>query len=86
MRELAELEETILAAAEVDVDKVAETVISAVAGPDAADALPDDAKRILSANGPAILAELRGGYPEVTLEQLGSIDQPTLLVGSTTSK
>lgn len=81
MQQLAELEEKIFAAAEVDLDSVAETVVSAVAGRDAWGALPEEARQILTANGTAILAELRGGFPEVTVEQLASIDQPTLLVG-----
>jgi pimeloyl-ACP methyl ester carboxylesterase len=37
---------------------------------------------IFTSNGPAIVAELRGGYPNVTVEQLGTIDLPTLLVAA----
>jgi pimeloyl-ACP methyl ester carboxylesterase len=29
-----------------------------------------------------LVAELRGGFPDVTAEQLGTIDQPTLLVAA----
>jgi hypothetical protein len=32
------------------------------------------------ANGPALAAELRGGYPDLGADQLATIDQPTLLV------
>ena len=37
-------------------------------------------KQLFTANGLAIVAELRGGPLDVNAEQLGSIDQPTLLV------
>ena len=36
----------------------------------------------LAANGAALVAEIRGGYPDVTVEQLRSVDMPTLLVGA----
>ncbi len=81
MQQLAELEKKIFAAAEVDLESVAETMVSAVAGRDAWGALPEEARQILTANGPAIVAELRGGYPEVTVAQFASVDRPTLLVG-----
>lgn len=54
----------------------------AVAGDALWEDLPDEAKQILAANGPAMVAELHGGYPEVTVEQLASTDKPTLLVGA----
>lgn len=82
MRELAELRKRIFAAADVDIGSVAETVVRAVAGDALWEDLPDEAKQILAANGPAMVAELRGGYPEVTVEQLASTDKPTLLVGA----
>ena len=44
--------------------------------------LPEPVKQIFTANGPAIVAELRGGLLDVSAEQLGTIDQPTLLVGA----
>lgn len=66
----------------MDLDSVAEAVVCEVAGRDAWTGLPEEARRILTANGPAIVAELQGGYPEVTVEQLASIDRPTLLVGA----
>jgi len=34
------------------------------------------------ATGPSLVAEVRGGYPDVTEEQLAAIDQPTLFVGA----
>jgi esterase len=73
------------AAAERDESSVAETVIAAVAGEDAWSSLPEEARDIFTANGPAIVAELRGGFPEVGVEQLATIDRPTLLVAATES-
>ena len=35
---------------------------------------------MFTANGPAIVAELRGGPLDVSAEQLGAIVQPTLLI------
>jgi pimeloyl-ACP methyl ester carboxylesterase len=43
--------------------------------------LPEAVKRILTDNGPALLAELQAGYPEVTVEQLAAIGKPILFVG-----
>jgi pimeloyl-ACP methyl ester carboxylesterase len=57
-----------------------ETVLRAVAGETAWEELPDEARGIFSANGPAVVAELRGGFPEFAAGQLATIDQPTLLV------
>jgi hypothetical protein len=39
--------------------------------------LPEPAKQLFRNNGPVLLAELRGGYPDVTKEQLATIDKPT---------
>jgi pimeloyl-ACP methyl ester carboxylesterase len=79
--QLAELEEQIQAAADEGLDTVAETVVRAVGDDAAWDGLPDAAKQALAANGAALVAEIRGGYPDVTVEQLRSLDVPTLLVG-----
>ena len=81
-REVAELEERLLAAAEVDMGAVAETLMRDVLGDAGWDGLPEPVRQILTANGPALVAELRGGFPDVTTEQLGTIDQPTLLVAA----
>jgi pimeloyl-ACP methyl ester carboxylesterase len=81
-REVAEIAEQVFAAAEVDMGTVAETVVRGVLGDGAWEEFPEPAKQTFTANGPAIVAELRGGYPDVTAEQLGTIDQPTLLVGA----
>ena len=44
--------------------------------------VPEEVKEILVGNGPALVAEVRGGYPDVTVAQLGTIEQPTLFVGA----
>jgi pimeloyl-ACP methyl ester carboxylesterase len=81
MRWVAELEQQLFAAAEDDLTTVAETLIRAVAGDGAWEGFPEQARQIFTDNGPAIVAELRGGILDVSTEQLGSIAQPTLLVG-----
>jgi hypothetical protein len=47
---------------------------------------PEEVKEILIDNGPALVAEIRGGYPDVTAEQLGTIEQPALFVGAKDSR
>jgi esterase len=81
-RETAEITERLLAAAESDIDSVAPTLINEVLGEGGWDALPVEVREILTANGPALVAELRGGYPDVTPDQLASIEKPTLFVGA----
>jgi esterase len=82
MRELAELSEPVFAAAEADMSTVGETLIRLALGDEEWEGLPGEAKEIFTGNGPAIVAELRGGYPDVTVEQLATIDLPTLLVAA----
>jgi esterase len=79
---LEALAEEAYAAAARDEASVAETVIAAVAGEDAWSSLPEKARDIFTANGPAVVAELRGGFPEVDVAQLAAIDRPTLLVAA----
>jgi esterase len=86
MRELAELSQQVFAAADADMTTVGETLIRLASGNDAWEGLPEEAKEILTDNGPAIVAELRGGYPDVTPEQLGTIGAPTLLVAARDSE
>jgi len=76
----AELVESILAAADADVDTVGETMLRAVLGDGAWAEIPEPVKAIFTDNGPAIVAEHRGGLLDVSAEELGSIRQPTLLV------
>jgi esterase len=76
----ADLEERVFAAAEVDMSTVAETFLRSVAGDATWEGFPEPAKQMFTGNGPAIVAELRGGYLDVSAEQLGTITHPTLLV------
>ena len=85
-RELVEFTDAAERAAAVDMDTVGETLVRLALSDSAWEQIPEEAREIFTGNGPAILAELRGGYPDVTLEQLGSVDQPTLLVGARDSQ
>jgi pimeloyl-ACP methyl ester carboxylesterase len=82
MRWIAAVDEQVFAAAEADMSSVAETLFRAVAGDAGWDGLSQSVKEELSANGSAILADERHGYLDVSAEQLGTIDQPTLLVAA----
>jgi pimeloyl-ACP methyl ester carboxylesterase len=76
----ADLEQRVAAAAEVDMGTVAETFLRNVLGDATWEAFPEPAKQMFTFNGPAILAEFRGGRLDVGAEQLGTIAHPTLLV------
>jgi esterase len=80
-RWLAELDQKVFAAADSDVDTVGEAMLSSVIGDEGWEGLPEPVKKVFTANGPAIVAEHRGGLLDVSAEQLGTIVQPTLLVG-----
>lgn len=67
------------------VDAVAEAFLREVAGDAGWERMPDEAKRMVTANGPAILAELSGGGLRVTPSELATITQPTLLVAAADS-
>lgn len=86
MRELAELSGHVFAAAEDDIDSVARAVVHDVMGDGAWEELPESMREIFTANGPAIVAELSAGYPDVTVEQLAQVAQPTLLVAARGSR
>ncbi len=81
-RWLAELDERVFAAAAADVDAVAEVLLRGVLGDAGWDGLPEPVREIFVANGPAIVAEARGGLLDVTVEQLGTVGRPTLLVAA----
>jgi pimeloyl-ACP methyl ester carboxylesterase len=79
------LAERVFAAAEEDESTVAETFLRVVVGDEAWEAFPEPAKKMFTGNGPAILAELRGGFLDIDTDLLGTISQPTLLVAGTDS-
>jgi esterase len=81
-REVADITERILAAAEVDMSTAAETLMREELGEGGWEELPEEVRQILTANGPALVAEVRGGFPDVTAEQLATIDRPTLFVAA----
>ena len=80
-RWIAAYDEALYAAAETDMDLVGKALLAGVAGDEAWEALPEAVRDIFTANGPAIVAEERGGLLDVTVEELGTIAQPTLLLG-----
>jgi esterase len=68
-------------AAQDGVDAVPEALITEVAGSDAWRAFPDDVRRAVAGNGPALLAELAGEWGlEADAAALAAIEQPTLLI------
>lgn len=79
-KEWAELEARLLA--ERDPRRAAEVLMRDVLSDAGWEGVPEEVKEILTGNGPALVAEIRGGYPDVTVEQLGTIEQPTLFVGA----
>jgi esterase len=78
----AELTKQVLAAAEVDVNTVAETMFRSVLGDGGWEGMAEPVKQIFTANGPAIVAEHRGGVLDVRAAELGTIAHPTLLVAA----
>ena len=79
-RWLTDLDEQVFAAAEADMSTVGEAMLSSVVGAAGWEGLPEPVKQIFTANGPAIVAEHRGGLLKVSAAQLGTIVHPTLLV------
>jgi pimeloyl-ACP methyl ester carboxylesterase len=59
---------------------VGETLLRNVMGDAGWEGLPEVVKQVFTANGPAIVAEERGGLLDISAEQLGTIAHPTLLV------
>jgi pimeloyl-ACP methyl ester carboxylesterase len=76
------LKEKILATAERDMSVVGETFLRAVLGDDAWDSFPSELQDMFTQNGPAIAAELRGRWLEMSEDELRSITQPTLVVSA----
>ena len=73
-------------AAQDGVDAVAKALITEVADESAWLAFPDEIRRLLESNGPAILAELQGEWwLDADAAALATIHQPTLLVAAADS-
>jgi pimeloyl-ACP methyl ester carboxylesterase len=73
------------AAAEVDMTSVGETLMRIVIGDAAWEAFPASIQQMYADNGPAIVAELAGGYLQVNRTSLATIAAPTLVVAATSS-
>jgi esterase len=76
------VKQEVFAVADVDMSRVGETFLRRVLGDATWEGFPEPAKQMFTANGPAIVAELRGGagFLDVGAERLGRIIQPTLIV------
>jgi esterase len=71
---------------QVGVDAVGEALITEVAGESAWRSFPDEWRRVVTDNGPAILAELEGQWwLEADAAELATIKQPALLVAAADS-
>jgi pimeloyl-ACP methyl ester carboxylesterase len=81
----SELSARVLAAAAGGIDTVGEVLLRDVLGDAAWERFPEQVQRMFTANGPAILAEFRGGGLEVDATALNAIDKPTLLVAAADS-
>ena len=81
-RWLTELDERVYAVAEQDMSRVGEELVRSVAGDSAWESMPEEVRHIFVANGPAIVAEHRGGLLDVTPEQLSAIEHPVLVVSA----
>ncbi|MEX1141382.1 MAG: alpha/beta hydrolase [Thermoleophilaceae bacterium] len=62
-----------------------ETLVRAVMGNDTWSSLPEQARQVISDNGPAALADLEGDWLDVDAAALAAIEQPALLVGASDS-
>lgn len=75
----------ILEMAELEPSRVGETFMRAVAGDEAWQAFPPPVKAMIAENGPAIVAELRGGFLDLDPAALASVAVPTLVASSEAS-
>lgn len=62
-----------------------EALIGAVMGDDAWSSLPEQARQVISDNGPGALADIEGGWLDVDAAALAAIERPVLLVGASDS-
>lgn len=80
------LQQRLFAAAEADPGSAGERFLRDVVGDEGWEALPAPVRATFTANGPAIVAEERGGLLDVTVEQLRTIAVPTLAVAGRASR
>jgi pimeloyl-ACP methyl ester carboxylesterase len=78
----ASLRRRVLASADEDVTTVGEIFIRFVLGDATWEGFPVPIKQMFTDNGPAILAEVTGGFLRVDQAELGTIDVPTLLIAA----
>ena len=77
------LRDKVYAAANRGMDQVGETFIRAVTGD--WEGFPEPVRKMFIDNGAAIVAEFRGGFLDVTADDVSKIDVPTLMVAGSDS-
>ena len=82
----AALTARVLEAAEGGMERVGETLLREVLGDSTWEQFPPPVQAMFTANGPAILAEFRGGGLQVDPARLATIDKPALLVAASGSQ
>ncbi|MFL5797627.1 MAG: alpha/beta fold hydrolase [Actinomycetota bacterium] len=80
-----ELHQRLLAVAADAPESVGRVFMEGVVGPAAWRSFPEPIQRMITDNGPAILAEFAGGILDTDAKELGKIDVPTLLVAGSDS-
>ena len=76
------LVDKVLEAGARDASSVAEVFLRDVVGDEGWESFRTELMEMFIGNGPAILAELRGRSLDLTAQELGEIDQPTLIVSA----
>ena len=82
MEWLRPIVDKVVAAGAKDISTVAEVFLREVLSAETWDSFSEDLKHMFIGNGPAILAELRGGPLVLTPDQFAEVDQPTLMVSA----
>ena len=82
-----ELREELLAAGDADPQSVARTLFDLTLGPELWEGIPEEARGILTAGGPTVLAEINGRGLDLstepftpTVDDLSAVLQPTLVL------
>jgi esterase len=79
---LKPLIDKVLEAGARDVSSVAEVFLREVVGDEGWESFPAELKKMFVGNGPAILAEHKGRWLQLTVQELAEIEHPTLIVSA----
>jgi esterase len=80
-----DLADLVTSAAERGIDRLGETFLRAINGDAAWEQYPEEEKRLYADLGAGLVADFRGGNPEIDQATLATIDKPALLVKATES-